>query len=64
MADPSLQIALVPAAGIIIEKVDMYVAGYHFLGNIDELIVSMPGGGKAVFTCCMAGNCHVGLSLE
>lgn len=59
----SLQIAFVPAEGIVIERVDMHVAGYHFLGNKDELNVSMPGGGKGVFTRCMADNGHVGLSL-
>lgn len=59
----SLCIAFVPTEGIIIERLDMHVAGFHFLGDKDELSISMPGGGKGVFTRCIADNCHVGLSL-
>lgn len=59
----SLGISFVPFGGIFIEKVDMYVAGYRFLGNKETLSVINPGGGKIDLTRCICNGCGVGLAL-
>ena len=59
----SLRLAFAPAAGIVIEVLDMFVAGWRLVGNKDTLAITQPGGGTGYFTNCLASNCHVGLAL-
>jgi hypothetical protein len=59
----SLRLVFDPSEGIIVERVDMRLMGYHFEGSADDLMVHMPNGGRALYRRCLADNCHVGLSL-
>jgi hypothetical protein len=52
-----------PPDGVVVEELDMYLAGYRFLGSADTLTVQMPGGGGGTFTRCVMNNCHTGLAL-
>lgn len=61
--DIALCVDFVPAAGIVIERVDMFVAGYRFVGNTDTLQVTTPSGGVSTFISCLTDNCAVGMSL-
>lgn len=60
----SLQMLFVPAEGIIVEKVDMKLLNYHFLGNQETLTITQPNGGKISLSNCISDNCHIGLSLN
>jgi len=59
----SLRLVANPPDGVTIEQLDMYLAGFRFLGSAGELTVQMPGGGRGTFTRCLANNCRVGLAL-
>jgi hypothetical protein len=59
----ALRLVFVPGEGLIVERLDMHCAGYHLVGNGQELQVRFPGGGGSTFTRCIADNGDVGLSL-
>ncbi|MGB9887730.1 MAG: HNH endonuclease signature motif containing protein [Moorellales bacterium] len=59
----SLQLVVYPPGGLIVERLDMYLYGYHFRGSPDELIVESPGGLRLVLRSCLVDNCEVGLAL-
>jgi hypothetical protein len=59
----ALRLMFVPGEGLIVERLDMYCAGFHLVGNREELHVRSPDGGGMSFTRCLADNCNVGLSL-
>jgi hypothetical protein len=61
--DISLQILFVPAMGIVVERVNMYVAGYHFVGDSKDLVVHSPGGGSSRLTGFVIDQCAVGMSF-
>lgn len=52
-----------PPFGLIVEKVDMFLGGYRFMGNGDDLIIHTPDGGVLNLSSCLASGCRVGLSL-
>jgi hypothetical protein len=59
----SLMLRAEPPDTLIVEQLDMFLSGYRFLGNPDQLTVVFPGGGRTSFTRCLASHCHVGLAL-
>lgn len=59
----ALRLVFVPGEGLVVERLDMYCAGFHLIGNGDELQARSPGGGGMTFTKCLSDDCNVGLSL-
>lgn len=53
-----------PPYGLTVEKVDMWLGGYRFLANGEDLKVYVPGGGELNLSSCLAMGCRVGLSLS
>jgi hypothetical protein len=43
----SLRLVASPPDGVIVEELDMHLAGFHFLGSPETLTVHMPGGAAA-----------------
>ena len=62
--DIALRLIIDHEIGLIVERLDMYCAGYKLVGNAAELVVTNPGGGSTKFTNCIVDNCAVGLSLN
>ena len=48
---------------IIVEKLDMALAGLHFEANGDFLRVTFGNGSITEFTSCIADNCNVGIAF-
>ena len=63
-APVSLRLVANPPDGVTIEQLDMYLAGFRFLGSPGELTVQMPGGDGGTFTRCLMDNCRIGRSLR
>jgi len=55
----SLRLVAEPPDGVIIERLDMYLAGQHFLGNSDTIQV-----GSRILTRVLVDGCRVGLHIE
>jgi hypothetical protein len=59
----SLQLRAEPPSSLLVDKLDMYHSGLHFLGDSRTLEVTTPQGGKTVLSGCIASNCAVGLAF-
>ena len=60
----ALQLLLDPGLGVVVERLRMYCAGYFVEASHGQLDIVSPGGGRTVFTGCLADNCQVGLALD
>jgi hypothetical protein len=59
----SLRLVAGAADALIVEELDMFLAGIRFIGSPTELRVEYPGGGGGTFTKCVMDGCRVGLML-
>ena len=60
----ALQLRFVPGEGLLVERLEMYCAGYRLSANTDVLDVYPPQGGRSRFTDCIADGSKIGLSLN
>lgn len=60
----SLRLVADPPQGLVVDKLDMLLYGFRFLGAPNLLKVGSPNGGMNTFTSCMADNCKIGLMLS
>lgn len=59
----SLQLAAAPPDGIIVERLDMKLAGVRFVGSPGELMIIKQNGSRMTMTRCLADHCVVGLAI-
>lgn len=60
----SLKLLADPPQGLIVERMDMLLHGFRFVGGPNLLQVVTPSGGTTTLTSCLCDNCKVGLSLS
>jgi hypothetical protein len=52
-----------PPNALVVERLDMLLAGIRFEANGDFLRVTYPDGSGGEFTSCLSDNCSVGIAL-
>ena len=61
--DIGLRLTFKPGAGIIVDRLNMLVAGYHFLGDAESFTVQNPLGNKTTYAQWTVPHCPVGMEL-
>ena len=60
----SLRLTIQAPQTVIIERLDMRFKGFHFIGDVNQLIIEWPDGKRQKVTGLVAHSCQVGLDID
>jgi hypothetical protein len=60
----ALRLKIDPGKGVIIERINMFCAGFYLDGDTENLNIITPSGSKNCLTECIVDNCKIGLKIN